>query len=48
VGVADTLPYLPLDDRFNEGKTFGFVGNEITAALSKVTASAFPHYCPLP
>ncbi len=37
VGVPDSLPYLPLDEQFNETKTFGFVGNEITAALAEVS-----------
>lgn len=39
MGVPDSLPYLPLDERFNETKTFGFVGNEVAAALAEVGAA---------
>ena len=33
-GLPNTLPYLPIDEQFNETKTNGFLGDELRAALS--------------
>ncbi len=42
VGLPIGLPWLPLDEQFNETKTFGFVGDELRAGISQVTHSCDP------
>jgi hypothetical protein len=36
VGLPEGLPYLPIDEQFNETKTVGFLGDELSAGLAQV------------
>ena len=38
VGLPGGLPWLPMDEQFDETKMFGFLGNELQAGLAQVCA----------
>jgi hypothetical protein len=33
LGLANGLPWMPLDEQFDETKTFGFVGDQLRAGI---------------